>query len=124
MHSTVINYNYDIESNAFAKDWGFYVDIESVRPNYPNNQDIIRDKYNVKNFKKFKNSEQYYKEICDEYEYHSKNYDESYSIDLNDVDIDLKKESCIGEKIINMVARITSTTLITASLTYLILFVL
>jgi hypothetical protein len=33
------------DQNIFGNDWGFYVDIENVKPNLPKNNELIRKKY-------------------------------------------------------------------------------
>jgi len=33
------------DQHIFGNDWGFYVDIENVKPNLPKNHELIRKKY-------------------------------------------------------------------------------
>ena len=45
--SCAVKYN---DQHIFGNDWGFYVDIENVKPNLPKNNELIRKKYNIPDF--------------------------------------------------------------------------
>jgi hypothetical protein len=65
-------YNLDTE---LCDDWGFYVDIEKITTILPNNSEIIKEKYKIKNLKKkdkYDNFNEIYKTIYDTYEYYYK----------------------------------------------------
>jgi hypothetical protein len=35
------------EVNHFGNDWGFYIDMEKIKTNFPPNHEILRKKYNL-----------------------------------------------------------------------------
>jgi hypothetical protein len=90
-------------------DWGFYVDLENV----PQNNNI--------EYKKPKILEKYYEEICDEYEYNVANYDSNLDCILPDL---INKCNEKKENSRDFFIRVSSTTIITAVLTYIVFFVL
>ena len=114
-----INY----EPNHFVNDWGFYIDPENVIQNVPNNEEEIRKKYKVKRF--YSSNNNYYQEdcndICEEYNYYVKHnkYDDDIESHIQD---DIKPTR--KDDIKNIVVRVSSTTIITAFLSYIIFFVL
>ena len=116
MLSKINNY----QPNHFVDDWGFYVDPESLVQNIPNNEEEIRQKYKVKHFS-IQKYNAYCDDICDEYDYYVKNnkYDDIESSYISDDNKSSRKDN-----IKNMVARVSSTTIITAFLSYIIFFVL
>ena len=67
--------NVNFENNYFGNDWGLFVDIEKIKPNFPNNHEIIRKKYNV-NFDK--------KNYCD---------DIDFCCETTKIDIDINSSS-------------------------------
>jgi len=100
-------------NNILQDDWGFYVDIENVTQNNNYNNLNSHNEY-----KKNKDLEKYYKDICDEYEYNVANYDSNLpESSINKCD---KKNG----NITGFFIRVTSTTIITALLTYFVFFIL
>jgi hypothetical protein len=91
-------------------DWGFYVDLENI----PQNNDS-------KVYEKKKNLEKYYKEICDEYEYNVANYDSNLDCILPDLIIKCDEQKGNTR---DFIIRVSSTTLITFTLTYIVFFIL
>ena len=87
---------YSFNKNYLGNGWGFYIDLENLNP-----CEINTD---VKHFEN-----EYYEDMYDEYEYYRK--DETNLI---------KDET----NITNLIIRVSSTTFVTAALTYIILFVL
>jgi hypothetical protein len=122
------NNNY-YKTNHLADDWGFYVDLESIQ-HMPNNEEKIRQKYKVKKYSIHDKYNEYCNDICDEYKYYIKNNnnrDDDYSINISI----LEKNESIKTKpekntknVNNIIVRVSSTTIITAFLTYVIFFVL
>jgi hypothetical protein len=115
--------------NHLADDWDFYVDLESIKT-IPNNEDKIRQKYKVKRFTTYDDA--YNKrcnDICDEYNYHIQNNknDDDYSIDV-DLSVDCVrntlKENDDSTNVTTFIVRASSTTIITAFLTYVVFFIL
>ena len=110
--------------NRITDDWGFYVDLESIKT-IPSNEDKIRQKYNVKKYSIY---DKYCNDICDEYNYHIQNNknDDDYSIDL-DLSVDCVRnilKETDGSNVTTFIVRASSTTIITAFLTYVVFFVL
>ncbi len=92
------------------EDWGFYIDIE---------KEICEDSYKQNNFKpkQLMLSSDYY----DYYDDYHGVFDEDYRGDYYDDYYDPKP---INNKITNMLIKVSSTTLATIGLTYLLLYVL
>ena len=110
--------------NRITDDWGFYVDLESIKT-IPSNEDKIRQKYNVKKYSIY---DKYCNDICDEYSYHIQNNikDDDYSIDV-DLSLDSvrnKVKETDDSSVTTFIVRASSTTIITAFLTYVIFFIL
>jgi hypothetical protein len=123
------NNNY-YKPNHLVDDWGFYIDLESIQ-NMPNNEEKIRQKYNVKKYSIYDKYNEYCNDVCDEYSYYMKNNnnrDDDYSIDVSMIDTNTEVVKDNTEKkcknVNNIIVRVSSTTIITAFLTYLIFFVL
>ena len=111
-----------IEPDRFGNDWGFYIDIDNENIKYvPNNEETIRKKYNVK---KYSETMRYYN-VNDEYDYYIKNYN-NYDDDIS-IDRSIVSKDCNGKinyNLVSNIVRVSSTTIITAALTYLIFFIL
>lgn len=110
-----------------ADDWGFYVDLESIKT-FPNNEDKIRQKYNVKRYSIYDAYNKHCNNICEEYNYHIQNNknDDDYSIDV-DLSIDNIRntlEENNASNVTSFIVRASSTTIITAFLTYVVFFIL
>lgn len=123
------NNNY-YKPNHLVDDWGFYIDLESIQ-NMPNNEEKIRQKYKVKKYSIYDKYNEYCNDVCDEYSYYMKNNnnrDDDYSIDVSMIDTNTEVVKDNTEKkcknVNNIIVRVSSTTIITAFLTYLIFFVL
>jgi hypothetical protein len=110
------NYNgITMKDDEFESDWGFYVDIENIKSrlledkknniNHINNKNCINN-YNSNNSE---NSENVIIQITEEYD---KKYDKKYNKNYN---IDNTK---------NILIKVSSTTIITIALTYIIYFIL
>jgi len=124
-----INNNY-CKPNHLVDDWGFYIDLESIQP-IPNNEEKIRQKYKVKKYSIYDKYNEYCNDVCDEYSYYMKNNnnrDDDYSIDVSmiDTNTELIKDNTAknSKNVNNIIVRVSSTTIITAFLTYVIFFVL
>ena len=123
------NNNY-YKPNHLVDDWGFYIDLESIQP-IPNNEEKIRQKYKVKKYSIYDKYNEYCNDVCDEYSYYMKNNnnrDDDYSIDVSmiDTNTELIKDNTAknSKNVNNIIVRVSSTTIITAFLTYVIFFVL
>jgi hypothetical protein len=104
------------ENEKFCDNWGFYIDIESLKPINQDNDEIIRQKYKIKKigkYNKFKNYENKIN-ICETI-YEQDVYGDEFEI-YEDKDINSKKE--------NLLVKVSSTTFITAILTYFIFFLI
>jgi hypothetical protein len=113
--------------NRVADDWDFYVDLESIKT-IPSNEDKIRQKYNVKRYSTYDAYNKRCNDICDEYNYHIQNNknDDDYSIDI-DLSVDCVRNTLKetdGSNVTTFIVRASSTTIITAFLTYVVFFVL
>jgi len=99
-----------MNNNKIQDEWGFFIDIENVSENN-----------DIGLYKKYKDMDKYYKEICDEYEYNVANYDSNLDCILPHLinKCDEKKENSR-----NFFIRVSSTTIITALLTYIVFFIL
>ena len=87
------------ELNQLCDNWGFYVDIENVTPIQKQNHEVIREKYKIKNINKYNKF---------------KDYDDS-----------IKHCETISEEYeYYYYKNLSSTTFITAILTYYILFII
>jgi len=123
------NNNY-YKPNHLVDDWGFYIDLESIQ-NMPNNEEKIRQKYKVKKYSIYDKYNEYCNDVCDEYSYYMKNNnnrDDDYSIDVSMIDTNtqLIKDNTENKSknVNNIIVRVSSTTILTAFLTYVIFFVL
>jgi hypothetical protein len=94
------NINYQEFSDS--DEWGFYIDIEQLPSRFPNNESIIRKQYNLDNIYNFKQQ-----------------FLNNYQIDIDENFNDIYKE-----KNMKYLIKVTSTTLITAAITYVVLFIL
>jgi hypothetical protein len=104
------------EPEILSDDWGFYIDIESLNYVNQDNDEIIRKKYKAKrieNYNKFKNYENKIN-ICETI-YEEDIYREEFEL-YDDTDINNKKDS--------LLVKVSSTTFITAILTYFIFFLI
>jgi hypothetical protein len=104
------------ESEKLCDNWGFYIDIESLNYVNQDNDEIIRKKYKAKrieNYNKFKNYENKIN-ICETI-YEQDVYGDEFEL-YEDKDINSKKES--------LLVKVSSTTFITAILTYFIFFLI
>jgi hypothetical protein len=123
------NNNY-YKPNHLVDDWGFYIDLESIQ-NMPNNEEKIRQKYKVKKYSIYDKYNEYCNDVCDEYSYYMKNNnnrDDDYSIDVSMIDTNtqLIKDNTENKSknVNNIIVRVSSTTILTVFLTYVIFFVL
>jgi len=114
----------NIEPVRFGNDWGFYIDIDNENiKTIPNNEDIIRKKYKVHKYYEYN---RYYKnDDIDEYDYYMKNNNN------NDDDISIDRSTVtkynydkINYDLVSNIVRVSSTTIITAAITYIVFCVL
>jgi hypothetical protein len=104
------------ESEKLCDNWGFYIDIESLNHVNQDNDEIMRKKYKAKkieNYNKFKKYENKIN-ICETI-YEEDIYGEEFEL-YEDTDLNDKKE--------NLIVKVSSTTFITAILTYFIFFLI
>lgn len=118
-----------IETFDISDSWGFFVDIEGNQQIIEDNSEMMRKKYNIKklfNNNKFKNTNfrdykgVHIETINEEYEYYTKNnnYDDEYQNE-SFCPNNIKKES-FGD----MIVTVSSTTLLTAAITYFVFFLI
>lgn len=105
--------------------WGFYIDIENAQIKFPNNEEILRKKYNVKNFTKNK----YYKKIGEKYNIYSDTLMNEFRIDIdfeNDIEVEMNSYKHILTKYLNknMVFKLLSTSVATFSISYFVFYVI
>ena len=100
-----MNQNINQQNNPihFGNDWGFYVDIENSHS--PNNNKLFREKYN----KTYNNNNN--NKIDEELEY----YEYKYNKKMEEYD---KKETNSIKNSLSLLFNISSTTLITAAISY------
>jgi hypothetical protein len=104
-----------IQPDRFGNDWGFYIDIENVKIE-TNNEETIRKKYS-ETMRNYNDN--------DEYDYYIKNYN-NYDDDIS-IDRSIVSKDCngiINYNLVSNIVRVSSTTIITAALTYVIFFIL
>ncbi len=116
-----LNSHLNNEPERFGDEWGFYIDIDNENiKTIPDNEDIIRKKYNVKK----------YREIVsyndnDQYDYYIKNY--STYDDDDSIYRSIASNNCadkINYNLVGKIVSVSSTTIITAAITYVIFFIL
>ena len=90
------------EETTNCDQWGFYIDIENLPSKFPNNEYIIREKYKL----------------------HNVYYNKKYGLNNSQIDIEEKFYDFYTKNNTNYLINITSTTLLTAVITYVILFVI
>ena len=89
------NYN----MNHFGNDWGLFVDIENQKINFPNNHEILSEKYNI--------------QFC------------NYYNEIEKIDIHENNENNENnKKYINQIIKVTTTTSIIFMITFIVIFVL
>jgi hypothetical protein len=108
MNSYNCNYN-------LSDDWGWYIDIESINNTTPNLVYIPNKKISL-----YINKLDTIEETEDEYDYYMKNQKNLDEMSIKNIDKDI---NIINLKL-HYIFNIGSTTIITALLTYLILFTL
>ena len=98
------------EENKVENSWGFYVDIEKIKSNIPENHEIIRKKYNVK--------------LCDD-KFCEHCNDEEYNQTIK-IQIDIYDENSKSSinKILRFIMSCIPTFLIINLLIYIIIFTL
>jgi hypothetical protein len=110
-------------SNCYnlSEDWGWYIDIESMKPIYQNNPEIIRSK-NKNNIIKYRlNRLEAIEE--DEYDYYINNIkNNEYKNDLKNIDFTINETDDNMKS--NIITNYGSTTLITVLITYIVFFIL
>jgi hypothetical protein len=116
-----LNSHINKETERFGDEWGFYIDIdnETVKT-VPDNEDIIRKKYSVKKYRDIMSYND-----NDQYDYYIKNYN-TYDDDVS-IAISAASNNCsdkINYNLVSNIVRVSSTTIITAAITYVIFFVL
>jgi hypothetical protein len=111
-----------IEPDRFGDEWGFYIDIDNENvKTIPNNEETIKKNYNVK---KYGETMRYYNDN-DDYDYYIKNYKNDDDDDSIDRSIFSNNNTGkINYNLVSNIVRVSSTTIITAALTYLIFFIL
>lgn len=107
-------------SNCYnlSEDWGWYIDIESMKPIYQINTEIIRNKNKNKKINYNLNRLEPIEE--DEYDYYINNiknieYNKNIDFAINETDDNMKS---------NIITNYGSTTLITVLITYFVFFIL
>ena len=122
-----INHPTIVDNFELCDDWGFYIDIESNENSY-DNAEIIKKKYKIKNlypYNKYNKFKKDYKgdhieTICEEYEYYCKK-----STDNDDASVEkYNNQECSKNEKNSILIMVSSTTLITFILTYVIYFVM
>ena len=101
-----------------TEDWGWYVDIENMNPIYQTRKEFAKIPH--RNFKTHYNKLELIEE--DEYEYYldkQKNLDDLL-INKNNENISDNKQNNIADNLINF----TSTTMVTALVTYIVFYIL
>jgi hypothetical protein len=94
-------------SNNFDNGWGFYIDLESLKPVLPGDKYYLEPIYDEAYF------------VADDY-YDDDIYDEDiYSFHDNDDNVTISKINEFGAYIV----RLGSTTILTAVITYVVLFI-
>jgi hypothetical protein len=106
----VINNIKNEESSDF-EGWGFYIDIENQNPIISNNYEKMREKY------KLAKLSDVFTENCDEYDYYVDNY--NYNVEFDYKNNNISKRSFKG-----LIIKVSSTTIITVALTYIVFCVL
>ena len=115
-----INNNY--ENHILCDDWGFYIDIENLTPSYKAIPEIVTNKYNKSRI--FKTNLTNLTEIDEEYEYYKK-LENEYSSENELVENEkLIKHIIKNNNTYNTIFKVSSTTIITAFLTYFVFCVL
>ena len=94
-------------SNNSDNEWGFYIDLENLRPVLPEDSHSKHD-YDY----------EYFAEHYDDFD---NGYNEYYS---TYVPYSGDTNKYVPENVISLIARISSTTILTAAFTYVIFFVL
>jgi len=124
----VLNTQYNMD--VYENDWDHYIDLESIK-NYDtnldiNNEDKIRKKYNVKRYNYYDLYNEYCEEVCDEYNYYTKNTikDDHYSIDISYTESNYSYDNIRDKNVSSFIVRVSSTTIITAIITYVVFFML
>ena len=104
------------EPENLCDNWGFYIDIESLNYVNQDNDEIMRKKYKAKKIEKYNKFKIYENKIniCETI-YEENIYGDEFD-HYEDTDINDKKE--------NFIVKVSSTTFITAILTYLIFFLI
>jgi hypothetical protein len=125
----VLNTKYNMD--VYENDWGHYIDLESIKNHDTNldinNEDKIRKKYNVKRYNYYDLYNEYCEEVCNEYYYYTKNTikDDDYFIDISYTDESNYAYDNIRDKnVSSFIVRVSSTTIITAVITYVVFFML
>jgi hypothetical protein len=107
------------ESEKLCDNWGFYIDIESLNHVNQDNQDndeIMRKKYKAKKMKNYNKFKKYENKIniCETI----------YEEDIYGDEFELYEDTDINDKKENLLVKVSSTTFITAILTYFIFFLI
>jgi len=104
------------EPENLCDNWGFYIDIESLNHVNQDNDEIMRRKYKAKKFENYNKFKKYENKIniCDTI-YEENIYGGEFEL-YEDIDINDKKD--------NLLVKVSSTTIITAILTYFIFFLI
>jgi hypothetical protein len=109
------------ESEKICDNWGFYIDIENLNYVNQDNDEIMRKKYKAKkieNYNKFKNYENKIN-ICETiYE------QDMYGEDIYGEEFEIYDDTYINKKKDSLIVKVSSTTFITAILTYFIFFLI
>jgi len=94
-------------SNNLDNEWGFYIDLENLLP-------VLPEQYQPKH-------DYDYEYFAEHYEDFDNGYDDYYNTYLPYSE---GKNKYIPENVVGLIARISSTTILTAALTYVIFFIL
>jgi hypothetical protein len=111
-----------LASYNLSDDWGWYVDIENINPNYQTKTDFVRmpQKRNVH----FNRLETIIEHQDEEYQYHfdkQKILDDIFMIENNEnINENTENQKYITKNIL----KISSTTMITAVITYVLFYIL
>ena len=104
------------EPEILCDNWGFYIDIESLNQVNQDNDEIMRQKYKIKKLKNYNKSKNYENKIniCETI----------YEQDVYGDEFDLYEDTDINHKKDSLLVKVSSTTFITAILTYFIFFLI
>jgi len=111
------------ENDTLCDGWGFYIDIENTKLALSNNEDV-KEKYKFNNYKN-----DFCETICEEYDYYiKKKYENEIKNDIeNPIEINIYVKKNVDLKVDNIttfIMKVSSTTIITLTITYIVFFLI